>query len=317
MIRATLVLFSTVMALASAGAHANETDPWYAWLHPPRDGTDALNQAINERFARGLSFATDDMTCRQAAGRMTNPLRTAAFFFFASDLSTWGVDYAPRTASEYFEQTSTNGSYRHVYGLMPLDPAMRSGDVLFGTDKLGHFFTNGLRQYDRYLDERAKGASEEAAVRRAVFDGIREEQTWLGLYPSGIFSFADLEANHQGLLFYRSLCEGPSPVLVRGASGWKLARAFDIAQWVSPCWDEAYRSNYFSRTGNAAQRGLREMCSDLAQPAVRERLAAYRARGCNSASLRIVDELVQQGELPDPSPWSISRVCAEGRAVGQ
>ncbi len=317
--RARVLSVALVILIAftfgAAEAHANETDPWYAWVHPPRDGTYAINKAINERFARGLTFTNRDMTCRAAAERMTMSMRTAAFFFFLGDLSKWGVDYAPRTASEYFEQTSLNGSYRHIYGLMLLDPAMRSGDVLFGTDKLGHFFTNGLRQYDTYLKARALGTSDEQSMRRSIEDGIHEEQTWLGLYPSGIFSYADLEANHQGVLFYRSLCEGGG--LVRTNDGWTLREAFDIAHHVSPCWDEAYRPSYFSRAADVARRGLREMCPDLAQPDVRARLDAYRAKGCSSASLRVVDELVKKGELPDASPWSFSRVCAEGRAVGQ
>lgn len=304
-----LVLFCT------GSARANETDPWYAWVHPPRDGTAAINNAINERFAHGLTFTNGDMTCREAAERMTKSMRTAAFFFFLGDLSTWGVDYAPRTASEYFEQTATNGSYRHIYGLMPLDPAMRSGDVLFGTDKLGHFFTNGLRQYDTYRKARAGGASEDEAMERSIEAGVREEQTWLGLYPSGILSYADLEANHQGVLFYRSLCEGGG--LVRSEDAWTLREPFDIARHVSPCWDEAYRPSYFSRAADAARRGLREMCPDLSRPDVRARLEAYRAQGCRSASLRVVNERVKKGELPDPSPWGFSRVCAEGRAVGQ
>jgi hypothetical protein len=319
-VRAGVVVAVMVLLSLSLAPHAraNETDPWYAWLHPPRDGTDALNKAINERFTRGLSFTNDDMTCRQAAERMTMSMRTAAFFFFLGDLSTWGVDYTPRTASEYFERTSTNGSYRHVYGLMPLDPAMRSGDVLFGTDKLGHFFTNGLRQYDTYVNAREGGASDEEAMRRSIEDGIHEEETWLGLYPSGIFSYADLEANHQGVLFYRALCgAGEGGDLARTKEGWTLQKPFDIARWVSPCWDEAYRPSYFSRAADAAKRGLREMCSDLARADVHARLDAYRAHGCASRALTLIDERVKKGELPDPSPWSFSRVCAEARAVGQ
>lgn len=299
----------------SPPAYANETDPWYAWVHPPRDGTEALNQAINERFRHGLSFTNKGMTCREAAARMTMSMRTAAFFFFLGDLSTWGVDYTPRTASEYFEQTTQRGSYRHMYGLMPLDPAMRSGDVLFGTDKLGHFFTNGLRQYDTFEKARADGLDEHEAMRRAIEDGVREEQTWLGLYPSGIFSYADLEANHQGVVFFRSLCEGGA--LVRSDDTWTLREPFDIARYVSPCWDEAYRPSYFSRAADAAREGLREMCSDLARPDVRARLAAYRQRGCASEALRVVDEMVRRGDLPDPTPWSFSHVCAEGRPVGR
>ena len=312
-----VVAFTLATLCLSTGASANETDPWYAWVHPPRDGTSALNHTIGERLAQSLRDVNrgrdpGKLDCRDVAARMTTPMRTAAFFFFASDVGTWGADYSPRTASEYFDSLSENGSYRHLYGLLPLDPSMRSGDVLFGTDKLGHFFTNGLRQYDLYRAERARGASKEAAVRATIDEGIREEKTWLGLYPSGILSYADLEANHQGFMFFRSLCEDGELALVDDV--WTLTKPFDIARWVSPCWDEAYSPSYFLRAPDRAKRGLAEMCEELDDDGVRARLEAYRANACTSASGEVVRDLVARGELPDPSPWSYEAVCTSTRA---
>ena len=88
--RARAAAVAALVACASFAwsppAHGNETDPWYAWVHPPRDGTQALNQAINKRFTYGLSFTNKDKTCREAAAQMTMSMRTAAFFFFLGDL---------------------------------------------------------------------------------------------------------------------------------------------------------------------------------------------------------------------------------------
>lgn len=305
--------------LFSSPTRANETDPWYAWLHPPRDGTAALNRAISERFARGLQRVNAKQnpagsSCRDVAATMVSPVRTAALYFFAGDLGSWGVDYSPRSASELFD-AAASGAYQHLPRLLPFDPAMRAGVVLFGTDKLGHFFTNGLRHYDRYRAARAVGASEDEALRAAITQGIAEERTWLGMYASGIFSYADLEANHQGVLFFRSLCEDGGLALVDGR--WTLAAPFDIARWVSPCWDEAFAPSYFRRFPEAAKRGLAALCDTLDRESVRDRRQRYREHACTSTSTRVVGELVARGELPDPSPWSYEAVCTTPSAIAR
>jgi hypothetical protein len=49
----------------------------------------------------------------------------------------------------------------------------------------------------------------------AVLFGVLTERTILGTSSSGIFSVSDLEANYRGMQFYRGLCDGPHPALVR------------------------------------------------------------------------------------------------------
>ena len=46
-----------------------------------------------------------------------------------------------------------------------------------------------------------KGDSHKVSMEKAIDLGIIGEKNILGRYASGVFSFADLEANFQGLLF--------------------------------------------------------------------------------------------------------------------
>lgn len=68
--------------------------------------------------------------------------------------------------------------------LAPLDPTFYTGGVYFGADKLGHFFPNGLRYYERYREALDEGLSEEEALARAIQVGIDQEKGDLGLAVS-------------------------------------------------------------------------------------------------------------------------------------
>ena len=75
--------------------------------------------------------------------------------------------------------------------------------------------------------------------------------------PSGIFSYADLVANLNGLRFWNSiLARKPDPiqktVTVRPYIGctngkWKRLREFHWTDYVDPAWDEAVNCNIFAR----------------------------------------------------------------------
>ena len=55
------------------------------------------------------------------------------------------------------------------------------------------------------------------------------------------FSYADLEANYQGLKFALDMCEGSNPLLVQDSNGkWSQRKDFDITPYLNPKWDESY-----------------------------------------------------------------------------
>lgn len=315
-------LVLAVALVAASGARAAETDPYYAWFRPPADSTRQIDAVVNGRLAFGLAELNRNeraanLSCRDAAAAIVRPLADTAMHFVWGGVRSWGISYAPSTRTEYANGLRPTSTYRYALllpmgSLVPLDPAVRVGDVLFGTDKIGHFFTNGLRYFDRYLQARAAGQSEEEAVRAAVILGVLEESNLLGLGVSGIFSYADLHANDRGFRFFRELCEGSDPVLVVIDGHWRLRRPFAIERYIDPCWDESWNTSGFGpREGAAVLRAIEELCPRWSATIVQERRTLYRQNMCHSRSRPVLEELMRDGLIPDPSPWAIDAVCSQ------
>ena len=88
-----------------------------------------------------------------------------------------------------------------------LDYSMGLYVIYFGTDKLSHWMSTGERYYRKYKKNFKKFNDKEKAFKEAINYGIFLDRFILGGISSGVFSYADLEANFQGLLFNRNFCE--------------------------------------------------------------------------------------------------------------
>jgi len=127
-----------------------------------------------------------------------------------------------------------------VAGLFGVGPTMKINHVLVGSDKLGHFLSQGRKFYRRWVkmgDER-KAAEHSAYTERAIF----------GQMTTGSYSNADLVANYEGYRFYRSLfednvVEGKPAILAWENDHWIMQRPFDWADHVNDYWDEALNIN--------------------------------------------------------------------------
>ena len=124
--------------------------------------------------------------------------------------------------------------------LIPMARTIRVGDMYFGIDKLGHMFGFGARYYQRYRRYMKHGATEQEAIGRIVRYGILTEKLLVGEYLDGVFAHADLEANFQGFMLSRDLCEGEDPYLAITDNKWKLTRPIDMRMYITPDFDESY-----------------------------------------------------------------------------
>jgi hypothetical protein len=121
-------------------------------------------------------------------------------------------------------------------------PTFKLNGQLIGSDKLGHFLSQGRKFYHRYLKslDEAKAAERSAYTERALF----------GQMTTGVYSNADLVANFEGYLFYRSLFEddivaGKPAILKWEDDHWVIQRPFTWADHVNEYWDEALNINHF------------------------------------------------------------------------
>jgi hypothetical protein len=193
---------------------------------------------------------------------------------------------------------------------VPVDPSVRVADIVFGTDKIAHFFTNGARYAQRFLQEKAAGHSDDEAIDAAIALGVAEEAGMLGRWASGIFSFADLQANLRGLSWYRSLCEGAAPRLTLVDGRWRL-EPFSIADHVDPCWDEAFEPSAFHKDDVTRIRAaVVEHCPRFRSPPVQRRWRSYVARTCPGRERTAAVAERMHVRPPDSERIFIDRVCA-------
>jgi hypothetical protein len=129
-----------------------------------------------------------------------------------------------------------------VAAVFGVGPTIRVNNVLIGSDKLGHFLSQGRKFYRRYLrmQDEKQAAGQSAFTERALF----------GQMTTGVYSNADLVANYEGYLFYRSLFEddvilGKPAILSWQDDHWVIQRPYTWADHVNAYWDEALNVNHF------------------------------------------------------------------------
>jgi len=141
-----------------------------------------------------------------------------------------------------------------------ISPTIRMYGEEFGTDKIAHMFQQGFDYYAKYRGALAKGANEEAAIKKAIKWGRMTEKTYFGIWVSAIYSNADLAANYAGLKFYIGLTneimiEGyvRPPLLTLENGSWQFrgaSRTRLLKPFISRHFNEAYNpSKIFNIAG--------------------------------------------------------------------
>ncbi len=129
-----------------------------------------------------------------------------------------------------------------VTKLFGVGKTIRLNNQLIGTDKLGHFISQGRKYYRRFV----RLGNEDRAALKSAFT----EEAIFGSLTTGMYSNADLVANYEGHRFYRSLFEDGivegKPAILRWEDGsWVIQREFDWADHVNEYWDEALNVNHY------------------------------------------------------------------------
>jgi hypothetical protein len=131
-----------------------------------------------------------------------------------------------------------------VAGLFGVGPTIKVNHQLIGSDKLGHFLSQGRKFYRRFLKshDEAQAAEQSAFTERALF----------GQMTTGVYSNADLVANFEGHVFYRSLFEdhvvdGKPAILAWRGGQWVVQREFTFADHVNAYWDEALNVDHYDK----------------------------------------------------------------------
>ena len=301
--------------LVSVSAQALETDQFYAWGRPIENSTDYLNAWVRLQIQDALDSKTP-RDCDAAVELIQKRLQHSIYqpieiWINSTDL----VDRIPRDALGYRD-------YRKSYllsktypldtarGLLP-SPTLQVGEVRIGSDKLAHFFSEGWWYYEWWQKNKDDYSGDELQNAMLRY-GVKLEWWVQGKLLTGVISPADMEANYQGFIFYRQLCEGDAPLLYQQEGRWYFSETFDISTYVSPEWDESWNANIYSKVRwKAIRETMAEYCPMLHGDWVEQQRARYAELDRQTPTEVLLRQMVAAGDLPDPGPFDITTVCEQ------
>ncbi len=265
---------------AGALAMAYETDPYTNRHIDIADSLRVLDVKVNatlDEIAAKWSRGEDEWAFVTAVYRRLGGLH------WVDKLERWAMNNAEVEKLPISRRESLIRDFplrtSRVASLFGFGPTIKVAGVHLGTDKIGHFFSQGRKFYRRYR----RLGDEARAARRSV----TTEAGLFGQFTTGVFSNADLVANYEGYLFYRGLFHdavvGGKPALFYWRHGRPLRRRwFTWADHVNAFWDEALNPNDYARAllPHVTARLLR-LCEDHARRPERYRVddaEALRAR---------------------------------------
>ena len=228
---------------ATQSAFAYETDQHSNRDEDIADSTEVLNREVNKSIARataGWQKGHDELAVVNAIYYDIGGLH------WVDKLERWAMKspeveklQTPRYDSVFSDKPFWATRVTSLFGT---GRTIRVNNQLIGTDKIGHFISQGRKYYRRYR----KSGSEEQAANQSAFT----ERALFGRMSNGIYSNADLVANYEGHRFFRSLFEdgivpGKVAILRWEQGGWRVQRPFDWADHVNEYWDEALNNNHY------------------------------------------------------------------------
>ncbi|MFL5786359.1 MAG: hypothetical protein ACJ76H_17200 [Bacteriovoracaceae bacterium] len=314
-----LILIFFITTILSS--HALETDNYLVWGMTLPDSGDDISQFFRKQIEEVLDSSQDeDLSCQDVTFRISKKFRTAGKT--RKLYENWSVNSLhgkifPET-SFYLAESIYRNTWRAFYlNKSGLSPNVQVNDIYFGVDKISHFASTGRRYLETYLGKIKKGYSPAEAEKATIRFGLRNEYTILGLWPTGVFSYADMEANYQGFRFYKKLClDGEHTYLKKVDRSWKLVKSPDIREFATPYWDESFNISY-------RLKGMWAIASEVIQnkycpmkngPDVQARMKYYQDIAVKSPSIKYIEELQARGYFMAPVPaktQSVDELCAD------
>lgn len=233
---------------------ASEQDTFQAYLSTVEDSTEKVNKIINRRISQALQEANLKKGCSD--GRLLDHLKyqlANANLIGINDVQD-EIDQSysiGKFKKEFKESIFKDLTWRESIALNTygLGPVIKIKDVMIGTDKIGHFFSEGYAYFEKASYRRWN-------IQKALDFGSSTEAGFYGFMMSGIYSFADLSANFNGLRFWRNVSRKfdtiilddnkIAPLFICQNDQWTQANPFKIEDYVDFAWDESINCNEYS-----------------------------------------------------------------------
>lgn len=301
-----VVSFALVVCLVGIHCYAHENDPYTHRAQILRDSLPVLDREVNsalEELVSSWRKGEDEWRFVLAVYRRLGGIR----------INDWLERCAIRSPEidriEFKRKESIISDFPRYAArftvVFNVSPIINLNDVYIGTDKIGHFFSQGRKIYGRYL----RFGEESLAMRRSVFT----ERAIFGSLTTGIYSNADLVANYEGYRFYRSLLNdgivSGKPAILRWEEGRPvIQRSFTWADHVNPFWDEALNPNIYAKAlVPHVEKRLLALCEDFTLkpehyvvPDENELVERYRVAGVRH-NPALVPARFLETNCPDPT----------------
>jgi hypothetical protein len=241
----TLWLLSLAFWVVPSVGMAYETDQFSHRLEPIADSMPVMNQRVNQSIETAVAAWKGPRDDWKFVNAIYHDL---GGHHWVDRIERWAmksdeVERLQPTRRESIYQGHPFWATR-VAGIFGVGPTIKINGQLIGSDKLGHFFSQGKKFYRRYMrsGDEAQAAEHSAYTERAIF----------GQLTTGVYSNADLVANYEGFRFYLSLFEdnvvpGKPAILAWQEDHWVIQRTFTWADHVNEYWDEALNINHYDR----------------------------------------------------------------------
>jgi hypothetical protein len=278
---------------------AREVDQYMGWGHPLSDSGKKIDEQLKIFFLQGLialnhKDSKGKLSCEEAIITLKKD-----FFRPTYQLIEEWIDHDPSidrypSRLEMDDASYTRNSHivRQPFWV-PLARGVKVYGIYAGADKFGHFTSFGSHYAEKYWKAKKKMnklPSEEAhkkALTAAVEYGFFSERTFVGKLATGVLSYADLEANYQGLLFTLEFCKENSkhPLKYdRSAGEWSIDHfeAISLRDYVNPDWDETFNNSRYAfyKWDDTSEVFANKYCLEIGPKwkSIEERFNTYYAR---------------------------------------
>ena len=296
---AAIVVLLSVSLFAAGNVTAYETDQFSERRSPLNDSTALLDERVNQSISEAVSGWKGPRDERKVVNAI---YRDIGGVHWVDRIERWAMksDSVDRHQVSRYDSIYKGHPIwaTRAAGLFGTGPTIKLNGQYVGSDKLGHFLSQGRKFWKRYLryNDEARAAEHSAYTERALF----------GQMTTGSYSNADLVANYEGYRFYRSLFEddvipGKSAILAWEEGRWVMQRPFTWADHVNAYWDEALNLNHYD---------------SLLYPHMKERLTTFCPDFHAEPDLYTIeneDELKARYahiQLRDTSELRLDRLCA-------
>lgn len=250
-------LFTSIIVCASALSFAAEVDQFTRRNEYLADSSIIINQKANDQVQMAINNLNAKGSCNEA--ELYKELRKYFANHSKGELTKFILHSGEiklrtmKIQDSIFKQWKMTDGYllgkpSANSSALALSPLVRMGDTVIGVDKFEHMFGRGFSYFTKHY---LKGKTVDKAIKSGVFG----EKTLYGgnKIATGVFSYADLSANFNGMRFWNHILQKSEdvigddfgPYIKCNDQKWEQVKEIDFTHYIDSSMDEAINCSKF------------------------------------------------------------------------